>query len=441
MRQAKGILKGLYFKGIEAVNATDAIRRRLRLSGSRLRVDGLCYNLKEIDNIYIVGAGKATAGMAQAVEEVLGRRIAAGVVVTPYGYEKKLKYIKLISAAHPVPDRRGLKGAEHILGLARRAGGRDLVICLISGGASALLPAPVEGITLKDKQLVTRLLVTSGASIDEINSVRKHLSRIKGGGLARACAPAQVLTLIISDVVGADPSTIGSGPTAPDPTTLEEALTVLKRYRLMDKIPARVIDALKEPSNETPDSKNPIFRRTHNLIIAENRTALASIKKAARAMGFKAMVVSSLIRGDVEEVAHFIAAVLKESLASANPLPPPCCIIFGGEPTVRVKGRGRGGRNQHLALLLARHIDGLKGIYILCAGTDGIDGYSDAAGAFVDGSTIRRASRLGLSAQKYIEDNDSYNFFKPLKALLFTGPTGTNVADVVICLIEGQERG
>ena len=436
MRQAKRILKELYMAGIKAVHPADAVKRHMRLSRNILRIDGTRYNLKEFRNIYVIGAGKAASGMARAIEEIFGNLITEGVVVTEYGYERRLKRIKVLSGRHPVPDRGGLAGARRVLAIAEKAGKDDLVICLISGGASALLPAPVDGVTLKDKQVVTELLVKSGAHIGEINRVRKHLSKIKGGGLAKACAPATVVTLIISDVVGADPSTIGSGPTSPDPTTLEDAIRVLKRYSLLDKVSKGVLRALKSAENETPKPRDPIFRKTRNFIIADNLTALEEIKRASRSMGYRPVIITSLLTGDVRDASNFIASVIKEARTSGNPVSPPCCILFGGETTVKVRGRGKGGRSQELSLLLAEKISSLKGVHILCAGTDGIDGITEAAGAFVDGTTLKRAEKLGLKPEKFLKENNSYNFFSPLKDLFITGPTGTNVADVVICLVK-----
>ncbi len=435
MRQAKGILKRLYMAGIRAVSPESAVRRHLKLEGNSLWADGRRYNLREFRNIYVVGAGKASAGMARSLEEILGERITRGVVVTEYGYQVELERIEVVCGRHPVPDRNGLAGARKVLSLAQSAKEEDLVICLISGGASALLPVPADGITLRDKQLVTDLLVKSGAHIGEINTVRKHLSRIKGGGLARACMPARVLTLIISDVVGRDPSTIGSGPTCPDTTTIDDALRVLEKYSLKEKVPPRVLRFLEEKNHETPKPGEPIFRRVKNLIIADNITALEEIKHTACSMGYRAVIITSLLTGDVRDASGFIASVIKEARESGNPAPPPCCILFGGETTVRVKGRGKGGRCQELSLLLSEKIASLKGVNILCAGTDGIDGVTEYAGAFVSDTTIRRAQTLGLKPQRFLSDNDSYNFFKPLGDLFTTGPTGTNVADVVICLV------
>ncbi len=436
MRQAERTLKKLYLAGTGAVMPEDAVRRHLRLSRNILCADGTRYNLERFRNIHVVGAGKAAPGMARAVEDILGSRITAGVVVTEYGLPCRTERIEVFYGRHPVPDRGGLKGAKRVLSLAEGAKGDDLVICLISGGASALLPAPVDGITLRDKQLVTELLVRSGAHIGEINTVRKHLSRIKGGGLARACYPATVLTLIISDVVGGSASTIGSGPTSPDATTVDEAIGILKGYSLTEMLPERVLEVLRARTHETPKPGDPVFRKTKNFIIADNITALKEVKRAARAMGYRAVIITSLLTGDVGDAAGFIASVIKEARLSGNPSKPPCCILFGGETTVRVRGRGRGGRCQELALLLAEKITSIGGVAVLCAGTDGIDGITPAAGAFVYGTTLKRAQRLGLDPRRFLLKNDSYNFFRPLGDLFITGPTGTNVADMVICLVE-----
>jgi hydroxypyruvate reductase len=327
-----------------------------------------------------------------------------------------------------------------VLKTADGAGPEDLVICLVSGGASALLASPEDGISLKDKQKLTRLLINSGATIQEINAVRKHLSRIKGGGLARAIHPAEAVTFIISDVVGDDPSTIASGPTTADKTTYRDCLTILKGYGLTEKAPGAVVKRLKRGAKglieETPKPGNLFFRKIKNFVIADNRSALFAAKEKAKVMGYRPLVLSSVLTGETHEAARFLSAVIREVKRSGNPVRPPACILLGGETTFELKGGGLGGRNQEFALTAALELDGLEGVTVLSAGTDGTDGPTDAAGAFIDSKTVKRGKKKGLDAFDYLQRNDSYSYFKALGDLFITGPTRTNVMDMVIALVE-----
>ncbi len=437
----KRLLKGIFEGAVDAVSPYTAVKRYVKLSRAHiLRAGTTTYDLRSYRHIICIGAGKGVCGMARAVEEVLGDRLDGGVVVTKYGHSLRLERIHVIEAGHPLPDRNGIKGAERIVELTRGLKRDDLVICLITGGASALLPAPPPGITLRDKQYTTRLLINSGADIGEINTVRKHLSRIKGGRLLKNLYPAEVITLIISDVVGNDPSTIASGPTSPDPTTYHHCMEILKRYGLLQRIPPSVrrylMDGMRGKIEETPEPGNRIFKRCRNIIVADNLRALLTAKKMALRMGFKTLVLTSTLTGSTHQCAGFMGSIIKEIKCSANPIKPPACIIAGGETTLEVKGRGLGGRNQEFALVLAGIIDGLKGVTVLCAGTDGTDGPTDSAGAFVDSSTLRRARLKGMDWKRYLRENDSYNFFKNLGDLFITGPTGTNVMDMVVAFVE-----
>jgi hydroxypyruvate reductase len=386
-------------------------------------------------NIYVVGAGKAGASMAQAAERVLGRRIAAGLVNVKYGHTAKLRRIELNECGHPVPDENGVAGAERIARIAAGAEKDDLVICLISGGASALLPAPAEGITLEEKQATTRLLLASGANIHEINSIRKHISRIKGGQLARLVAPARVESLMLSDVIGDNLDVIGSGPTAPDASTFAGAVGILDRYGIRERVPASVRERIEQGASgaipETPKPDDPVFARVRNTIVGSNRLALAAAAREARAQGYRTLVLSSEIQGEAREIARMHAAIASEMARTGQPMKPPACIITGGETTVTLRGDGLGGRAQEFALAAGIDIAGLPNVVVFIAGTDGTDGPTNAAGAVVDGETLGRKP----DARRYLDRNDSYHYFEALGDLIITGPTNTNVMDVCIVLV------
>jgi hydroxypyruvate reductase len=385
-------------------------------------------------NIYVVGAGKAGASMAQAAERVLGRRIAAGLLNVKYGYTAKLRRIELNECGHPVPDENGVAGAERIARIAAGAGKDDLVICLISGGASALMPLPAEGITLEEKQATTRLLLASGANIHEINSVRKHISRIKGGQLARLAAPARIESLMLSDVIGDNLDVIGSGPTAPDVSTFANAVGILDRYGIRERVPASVRERIEQGARgavpETPKPDDPVFARVRNTIVGSNRLALAAAASRARALGYRTLVLSSEIQGEAREIARMHAAIASEMARTGHPMKPPACVITGGETTVTLRGDGLGGRAQEFALAAAIDIAGVDNVVVFCAGTDGTDGPTNAAGAVADGQTLGRKP----DARSYLNRNDSYHYFEALGDLVITGPTNTNVMDVCIVL-------
>lgn len=429
----------IFRAALRAADPLEAVLRHLRFDGTVLLAGKRRYRLGSFRNIYVIGAGKAGAAMAAAVERILGRRIRGGLVNVKYGHLARLRRIELNECGHPVPDENGVRGAERIAALAERAGEGDLVICLISGGASALLPAPAPPITLEEKQAATRLLLACGASIHEMNAIRKHISRIKGGQLARLAYPATVLALLLSDVIGDNLDVIGSGPTAPDSSTFADARSILEKYGLTAQVPAPVRDridmGLRGEVLETPKATDEVFARTQNLIVGSNRLAVDAAAKAARALGFRTLVLSTLIEGETRDVARVHAAIAREILASGRPAKPPACLISGGETTVTLRGQGLGGRNQEFVLAAAIDLDGSPGVVVLSGGTDGTDGPTDAAGAIADGRTVPRAERLGLNAGRYLAENDSYHFFEPLGALLKTGPTNTNVMDVRLLLV------
>lgn len=381
-------------------------------------------NLAEFDRIFLISVGKAASGMSAAVEKFLGKQLTGGIALTKYAHTNHiLRRIKIFEAAHPVPDAAGLEAAQHIETLLRTLNARDLLLTAISGGASALLSAPAQGIALSDKQRTTDLLLRAGADIFELNAVRKHLSRLKGGQMAKLAYPATVISLLLSDVVGDPIDVIGSGPTAPDKSTFQDARNVLTKFNLSHRVPASVRRRLESNAEETPKPDNPLFKNVKHIITASNRQALAAAAAKARLLGYRPLILSSCIQGEAREVARVHAAILRDA-------PPNSCILSGGETTVTVKGKGKGGRNQEFALALALDIAGIHNVAALCAGTDGTDGPTDAAGAFVTGETITDSA----TARHYLSDNNAYEFFSPLDALIKTGPTGTNVMDINILL-------
>ncbi len=445
MSSVRDDLKEIYLRGIEAVNPETAVKNHLVLSGDRLTlmrsgVELKTFNLDDFKNIYVVGGGKATAPMAKAVEELLGKRISDGCISVKYGYTVDLKTISICEASHPIPDENGVKGASCILSILEKAGKDDLVISLISGGGSALLPLPPEPITLDEKRKTTDLLLKSGASIHEINSIRKHLSLVKGGNMARAASPATVINLMISDVVGDNKDVIASGPFVPDDSTFHSAMDILERYGLSDKVPRNVLDRIRSgvdgATGENPRADDPLFEKVTNLIVASNIIALTAAKAEAEKRGYNTIILSSLIEGDTADVADWHSRIAREILMSSNPTPAPACVISGGETTVRVTGTGLGGRNMEFALQSARHITGTAGVTMASVGTDGTDGPTDAAGAVADWQTVERAGEKGVDIETYRKNNDSYNFFKELGDLVVTGPTNTNVMDMRFIIIK-----
>jgi glycerate 2-kinase len=383
-------------------------------------------DVKPYRNIFVIGAGKATAQMARAIERLLPGRITEGEINVKDGHTARLRRIRINECGHPVPDARGVGGARRIAQIASHAGPDDLVICLISGGASALLPLPAPPMTLAVKQKTTRLLLHCGASIHEVNCVRKHISRIKGGQLARLAYPATLATLILSDVIGDDLDVIGSGPTVADRSSIADARAILDKYGIRTKLPLE----------ETPKPGDKIFEKTRNVVVGSNALAVNAAALEARRLGFHTLVLSTSVVGEAREVARVHAAIAREIQASRRPVPRPGCVVSGGETTVTVRGKGFGGRNQEFALAAAIDIAGLRDAVIFSGGTDGTDGPTDAAGAIADGTTLARAQNLGLDAATFLRNNDSYHFFEATGDLIKTGPTGTNVADIQLILLK-----
>ncbi len=430
-------------RALGAVDPGAAIRRAVQVDGTRLTVAGETSDLREYLGVFVVGGGKAAAAMAAALEGVLGDRLEGGVVSVKYGHAVPTARVEVREAGHPFPDAASVAAADAVLDLAERVAEDDLVFVLLSGGGSSLLTAPYAhaGISLEDKLAISRLLLTAGAPIGELNAVRKHLSGIKGGMLAQMIAPAPMVTLALSDVLGNPLDVIASGPTAPDPTTFGDALEVLRRRGVLKEVEAAAPAALAHLREgaagravETPKPGNPIFARSRFEIIGDLRQALRAAKAAVEDQGFATLVLSEAVEGEAREVGAALGRHAREA-HDGRYGPLPVCLLVGGETTVTVRGAGKGGRNQEVALAAALEIDGLPGTLVVAAGTDGSDGPTDATGAAADGTTLERARRRGVDPRDHLARNDAYAFFAPLDDLIITGPTLTNVNDLMMALI------
>ena len=435
----KFLAEQIFMAAVESVLPEKMIRREVVLKDDVLEISGIRLPLDTLDRIYIIGAGKASGRMALEIENILGEKITAGHVITKYGHTCELKYIYLSEASHPVPDENGIYATESVLGIADKAAENDLVICLISGGGSSLLADVPEGLSISDLIMINNELLRCGADIREINTVRKHLSKVKGGQLARAAMPATVISLILSDVIGDPLDVIASGPTVPDNTTFNDAWKVIKKYDLISRLPHPVTDYLQNGIAgiypDTPKKDDAVFNQVHNIIVGNNKIALEAAVQKARELGLNAFQVTSELTGDTTDAANHLVNIAR-SYQADDLIEKPCCLLFGGETTVKVKGTGVGGRNQHLALLIALLLRGSKGITLLAAGTDGNDGPTEAAGAVVDNQTFDAASNKNLDARQYLSNFDSFHFFKKAGGHIITDPTGTNVMDVIVILIE-----
>ncbi len=374
----------------------------------------------------VIGAGKASGQMARAVESSWKEPVE-GLVVTRYGHRVPTERIEIVEAAHPVPDQAGLDAAARMMRLVQGLTRDDLVLCLISGGGSSLLPLPVPGLTLSDKQQVNRALLRSGATIAEMNCVRKHLSAVKGGRLGAACAPAHVVTLLISDVPGDDPSVIASGPTVPDPTTCSDALAILRKYSIDE--PAAAVEYLRRGHDETPKPGDPRLAGAETILIGTPQASLEAAAAVAQAAGLTPLILSDAIEGEARDVALVHSAIARQIATHAQPARAPCVLLSGGETTVTVRGKGRGGRNAEFLLALAIALDGHPRVHAIACDTDGIDGTEDNAGAITGPDSLARATALGLRPKDFLADNDGYTFFSKLGDLVVTGPTLTNVND------------
>lgn len=427
----------IFLAGVQSVLPGNMIRDAVKLSGQQLRIGERQYSLPEIENVYVLGAGKASGLMALELERILGPRIADGLVIVKYGHGCPTGKIRIAEAAHPVPDSNGFKAAGQLLALARKATQKDLVICLISGGGSALLADFPEGSTPEEIQQLSTMLLQSGASIQEMNCLRKHLSRVKGGQLAKAIFPAQLTCLILSDVVGDLLDVIASGPTVSDPSSFADALDILSKYHLAEAIPPRLLEILNagkaQQIPETPKPGDVLFAHTQNLIIGSNRMALEAARRKGTELGFHSIIVDAELEGSTVDVTRVIVETccsrLREIAAER-----PICFLFGGETTLRVTGGGLGGRNQHMALLASLLLKDKDGFTFLAAGSDGTDGPTDAAGAVVDGWSVQQALARNLDPVAALRSFDSYNFFRQAGGHITTGPTKTNVMDIIVVL-------
>jgi glycerate 2-kinase len=425
-------LREIFSAGLAAADPKEAVLRSVRLEGSSVLGGRESF---EADRVFVLAAGKAAGAMAQAAEELLGERLAGGLVVTKYGHEASSEKLETIFAAHPEPDESGVEAARRAEELAGSLEEGDLLLALISGGASALLADPAPDVGLQDMQRLTGILLRSGADIGEINTVRKHISVLKGGGLVSLAAPAPTLALLLSDVVGDDPSAIASGLTAPDPTTLEEAQRILKRYEI--EPPESVVEYLKSVE-ETPKPGDALFEGVVNVVCGSGRHAAEAAAEKARKLGYEPLILSTVLTGDARGIGSVYAAVIREVLESGNPAPAPCAFLSGGEATVTVRGEGAGGPNQEFALTLAVELDGVEGWAAFAADTDGNDGPTEAAGGLVTGATAEEIRNNGVDPEEALENNDAYSALEAGEALLVTGPTGTNVNDLRVALVAGS---
>lgn len=429
----------IFKAGVDAVDPIKLINGAVDLKGHSLTVKSSTFDLSSYKNIYIIGIGKAAAAMALPLEKVLGNFLTEGIIIVKYGHTLPLKKVRIIEAGHPVPDEAGYQGAQECVKILQRSGNKDLIFFLISGGGSALFPYPVKGLTLADKQKTTSLLLEAGADIQEINTLRKHLSRVKGGRAAQLAYPGTLISLILSDVVGDKLDSIASGPTFPDTSTFAACLDIINKYHIKDSLPPAAWEifnkGIQGEIEEIPKPGNPLFEKTHNMIIGNNLLALTAAQEKAEKLGYNTLLLSTSIQGETRDVAKVHAAIAKEIIVSGNPIKPRACVLSGGETTVTIQGQGQGGRNQEFVLAAAMEIAGMKNITLLSCGTDGTDGPTDAAGAIADGTTFNRAKNMEMDPAHYLKTNDSYHFFKRLNDLIITGPTYTNVMDLRIILV------
>jgi len=428
---------------LKAVTPEECLRRAVHMEEEHLSVGGRTFDLPQIGRIIVVGMGKASARMAVALEELLGDLISTGLIVTADGYLVPTQRVKVVEAAHPVPDARGLAAARRIASLVDTAREKDLAIVLISGGGSALLTLPTSGITLSDLSRTNELLLRSGAKIQEVNTVRKHLSQVKGGQLAQRAFPAQVLALVLSDVPGDHLDAIASGPTALDPTTFNDARQILQCYGLWGEVPpsvrARIEAGACGDAAETPKPGDQSFLKVQNVVVGSGSVAATAAQAEGKRLGYHTLILTTTLEGEAREVGKILAALAREEVNSSRPIPLPALIIAAGETTVMVKGSGKGGRNQELALSAALGIEGLPGVVISSLGTDGRDGPTDAAGGMVDGETVARLRAQGIDPRNALARNDSYTALAAAEDLIITGPTGTNVAD--LCFVVVGNKG
>jgi glycerate 2-kinase len=436
--QLRQYAREIWEAALHAANPSTSLHNAIQVSDGVLSVAGRRFPLT--GRLIVVGAGKAAARMAQVVEEIAGNHVTGGLVVTKYGHALPLKRIRLVEAGHPIPDEPGVRAVSDTKKLLSGLKAEDIVLCLISGGGSALWPAPAEGITLEEKQQVTQLLLRAGATIQELNGVRKHLSAIKGGQLARWASPARVISLIMSDVIGDPLDFIASGPTAPDTTSFHDALATMQKYAVQPA--AAVLRRLENGSRgkiaENPKPGDPLFRNVDNRIIANNRLLVDAASKKAKELGFNTLILGTELEGEAKDAARFLSVIGREVARSGNPIQQPACLLTAGETTVAVRGSGMGGRNQEMALAWAVASASQAEQASCCfasVATDGTDGPTDAAGGLVDPLTCARALQKGLDPLKFLAENNSFHFLKATGDLIVTGPTQTNLMDIQILLV------
>jgi glycerate 2-kinase len=423
---------------LQAVDPASVVSRSLRRHNDRLQAGEQTYALDRFEKVWLLGAGKAGVPMAVAAARTLGTYLYQGLVIVKDGYaggaQELPSRLETLEAGHPIPDERGVNATRRLRAMLESAGPNDLVVCLISGGGSALLTDPAGKLTLEDLQELTRLLLSCGATINEINSLRKHLDTVKGGGLARLAAPAHLLTIILSDVVGDPLDVIASGPTVGDPSTFNDAWDVLERYELIDRTPVGILDWLRAGKSgvipETPKPGDDLFYRVTNLVAGSNRLAAEAAILQSQAEGFHPLLLTTFLQGEARQAGKMLAAIARQIAATDQPVPRPACVVIGGETTVSLQGDGVGGRNQEMALGAVRPLACLPNVALVTLATDGGDGPTDAAGAVVTGESLSRALELNLDPDGYLHRNDSYHFFEKLGALLKPGPTQTNVNDL-----------
>ncbi len=431
------ILKTLIQSSLEAADPGQAMKRLITRKDHKLSVNSVPYDLSTFQRIVCVGAGKASAYMARTLEQILGKYFDGGMVIVKDGYGVLTNNIQVVEASHPLPDARGIRATKHILNIVEALTKKDLLIVLLSGGASSLLCAPAPGLKLSDKRRTTNLLLRAGATIHDINTVRKHLSAVKGGQLTQTTS-AKILTVVLSDVLGDDVATIGSGPTVPDPTTFQEAKTILEHYQILSRVPESIRNHLEHGIQghlpETWKSKMLYSPRHQSIILANNQTAIDSVAKEAKGLGLRPHLLDSPLQGEAKDLGTILGAMAKDIREFGNPVRPPACLIAGGEPTVTLAGKGKGGRAQECVLAAAQELAGLTNVVVAGFGTDGTDGPTDAAGAMVDGKTVQRAKKKRLSLETMLERHDSYTFFNQVGGHIITGPTHTNVNDLYLIL-------
>jgi len=439
-RRARRILVETLEFTLASLDPYELVKQQVKKRGTKLLVGHETVPLDDYDGVFLVWAGKASGAMTEALEQILADRLNGGLVVVPTGQPTpNLRRVKSVAAPHPTPNEDSVRAAGELVALVEKLKERDLLICTISGGGSALLSLPVQPLTIRDKAVVARLLMNAGATIVELNTVRKHLSAIKGGWLAKRSGAGKILNLVISDVVGDRLDSIASGPISPDPTTFSDAIAILKKYGLWGSIP-RVAAKVLEKGNdgqmaETPKANDPCFRRVSHHILGNSMLACTSAQTYLRSHGIKAKILSSSMTGEARYLGSFIGSLMRHIETTREPFRKPCALVFGGETTVRVTGVGIGGRNQECAMGCAREIHGIVGAAMASIGTDGIDGPTDAAGAIVDGMTLSRSEALGLRFDELLGQNNSYRFFLPLRDLVMTGRTNTNVNDIAIAML------